>query len=209
MARWPAPYRCKKRLSKNVGPVRASYIQKSLTMHTVSVAKKLKETALISEFKIAMEGIGPSLAYKWAKSIGVKTISIQSAGVLGLKLRKELIKAQTNKRFILQKKARSTIVIGTDVPSLCEIDIINAIVALNQKELVIGPAYDGGYWLMGLSGSLVKPVTTLFFNGIKWGSSSVLEETLSKAKVQGIKYELLQYKNDLDNIKDLSPWYEI
>ncbi len=207
MARWPAPNRCKKRLSQSIGAVQAASIQKHLTFHTISVAKRLEKKGLV-ELKVAIDGIGIKLAQKWGRKMGIKTISQQSNGSLGLRLRKEVIKTQTSKRGVHQRKKKATILIGTDLPTLCELDIIKAIEKLQTYELVIGPADDGGYWLIGLAGNLLKPVSALIFDGIKWGSNSVLESTIAKAKQKGIKYELLQYQNDLDYLKDFSPWHE-
>ena len=207
MARWPAPNRCKTRLSKSIGSVRAAAIQKHLNFHTISVAKRLEQKGLI-ELKISIDGIGPKRADKWGKNIGIQEISIQSIGCLGLRMRKEVLKVQKSKRVISQRAKRTTILIGTDLPTLCEFDIIKAIQKLKTNDLVLGPANDGGYWLIGLAGNRLEPLTAIVFDGIKWGSNSVLDSTISKAKMKGIKYELLKCKNDLDQLIDISPWYE-
>ncbi len=207
MTRWPAPNRCKSRLSKSIGSVRAAAIQKHLNFHTIAVAKKLEKKGLI-KLKIAIDGIGPKLAKQWGKNIGIQEISIQAIGCLGLRLRKEVLKAQTSRKLTHQTAKSTTILIGSDLPTLCELDIIQAIQKLKTNELVLGPANDGGYWLIGLAGRLLEPVTTTLFDGIKWGSRSVLDSTIAKAKTKGIKYELLKCQNDLDQLKDISPWFE-
>ena len=72
--------------------------------------------------------------------------------------------------------------------------------------MVLGPSSDGGYWLIGFSNKLLNPLSSWPFSGINWGSKQVLEKTIRLATVNQIDYQLLQTKNDLDNISDLSPW---
>ena len=72
--------------------------------------------------------------------------------------------------------------------------------------MVLGPSNDGGYWLIGLSTKLLNPLFTWPFSDINWGTNQVLQKTLRLATVNQIEFQLLQIKNDLDNLKDLSPW---
>ena len=74
--------------------------------------------------------------------------------------------------------------------------------------MVLGPSNDGGYWLIGLSNKLLNPLCAWPFSGISWGSDKVLKETRRLASLNHIDYQLLQTKNDLDNIMDLSPWLD-
>ena len=74
--------------------------------------------------------------------------------------------------------------------------------------MVLGPSSDGGYWLIGLSTKLINPLPAWIFSGIKWGTDKVLKETIRRAYLNQIDYQLLQTKTDLDNIKDLSPWLD-
>ena len=98
--------------------------------------------------------------------------------------------------------------IGTDLPSISQRDVMQAIQTLNHKEMVLGPSKDGGYWLIGLSNKLLKPLCSWPFSGINWGTDQVLEKTIRLASLHQIDYQLLQTKNDLDNISDLSPWLD-
>ena len=74
--------------------------------------------------------------------------------------------------------------------------------------MVLGPSSDGGYWLIGLSSKLLNPLRAWPFSGISWGTNKVLRETIQFASLNHIDYQLLQTKNDLDNIIDLSPWLD-
>ena len=205
MTRWPAPTRCKKRLSKDIGASRAAAIQRKLIWHTIAVAKSLREKGYL-EIRLAVEGIGSRKISRWASSYGINQAEYQGKGSLGLKMKRQLVLAQ-RKRSFNSKNHREIIFIGTDVPDLCKNDIISALSYLTKNEIVIGPAEDGGYWLIGFSKNILCPVISWPFAGIKWGSSLVLKETLRKAKIEGVRYELIRKKSDIDTLSDLEFWF--
>ncbi len=176
MCRWPAPNRCKTRLAKDIGAFGAAKIQKKLNHHTIAVAKQLSEHDLI-EVKLAVDGIGSKRIAKWAKSEGILQAIDQGTGNLGLKMKRQLVRSQRKKRISLYG-SRNTIIIGTDVPSLCSEDVESAINSLKSNDLVIGPANDGGYWLIGFSKQILSPEISWPFAGISWGTNLVLNETI-------------------------------
>jgi len=204
MTKWPAPNRCKTRLATAIGACQAASIQKRLIIHTISVANNLKRRGLI-EIKIAIAGIGSKKGKRWERQEKIFKTSSQGHGTLGLRMRREVIKVQRKNKFPA-KEGQPTILIGTDLPCLCELDLIKALKKLESNDMVVGPAIDGGYWLLGLSKSLVKPVASWPFTGIPWGSNDVLKETINRARLNGIRYALLNQLNDLDEIIDLTPW---
>ena len=206
MMRWHAIYRCKSRLSKDIGAFKAAKIQEKLTNHTINVAKGLQEEGLV-EIKIAIDGIGIKAAKKWGLLNKVKTVEIQGPGNLGTKMKRQFLKTYSEKTLSHQIR-NPVLLIGTDLPSISHFDLIQAIQILNHKEMVLGPSKDGGYWLIGLSNKLLNPLCAWLFSGISWGSDKVLKETIRLASLKQIDYQLLQTKNDLDNIMDLSPWLD-
>ena len=88
------------------------------------------------------------------------------------------------------------VIIGTDLWDIEMKDINLAFKALESNAGVIGPATDGGYYLLGLS-----EWTTEVFENKKWGTSSVLKDTMQSFKNK--KVVKLDYKNDIDNYTDL------
>ena len=88
------------------------------------------------------------------------------------------------------------IIIGSDVYSLSELIIQQAFHELNYHDVVIGPALDGGYYLLGLKMSYPK-----IFNNKNWGTKSVLKETLHDLKSKSIFF--LNPQNDVDDYDDL------
>jgi len=204
MTKWHAIYRCKSRLSKDIGAFKAAKIQEKLTNHTINVAKEIQKEGL-ADIKVAIDGIGIKAAKKWAALNKIKTVAIQGPGNLGTKMKRLFLK--TNSEKTLCHQIRSPIlIIGSDLPSISHFELIQAIQVLNDKEMVLGPSKDGGYWLIGLSNKLLNPLCTWPFSGISWGTDKVLQETIRLASINQINYQLLQTKNDLDNIVDLSPW---
>ena len=206
MTRWHAVYRCKSRLSKDIGGLKAAKIQEKLTKHTIKVAKRIQIEGL-ADVKVAIDGIGIEAAKKWALMNEIKKVDTQGSGNLGTKMKRQFLKTLAEKT-ISQKIPNSILLIGTDLPTISYFDLIQAIQILKSKEMVIGPSNDGGYWLIGLSSKLLNPLFTWPFSGINWGSDQVLKKTIRLATLNQIDYQLLQTKNDLDNIKDLSPWLD-
>ena len=204
MTRWHAIYRCKSRLSKEIGAIKAAKIQEKLTKHTIQVAKGIQNEGL-ADVKVAIDGIGIKAAKKWALINKIKTIETQGPGNLGTKMKRQFLKTHAEKNTSNQIP-NSILIIGTDLPAISNYDLIQAIQILKNKEMVLGPSNDGGYWLIGLSTKLLNPLCTWPFSGISWGTDQVLQETLRLATVNQIDFQLLQTKNDLDNINDLSPW---
>ena len=204
MTRWPAAYRCKSRLSKDIGAFKAAKIQVSLMNHTINVVKEIQKDGL-ANIKVAIDGIGIKAAKKWAILNKIKTVAIQGSGNLGTKMKRQFLKTNSQKYHSHQIR-NPILLIGTDLPSISRFELIQAIQILNHKDMVLGPSNDGGYWLIGLSNKLLNPLCIWPFAGIRWGTDEVLEKTIQLAYLNQIDYQLLQTKNDLDNIIDLSPW---
>tara|TARA_B100000579_G_scaffold254348_1_gene209290 strand:+ start:330 stop:1061 length:732 start_codon:yes stop_codon:yes gene_type:complete len=206
MTRWHSIYRCKSRLSKEIGAHNAAKIQEKLTIHTINVAQRIQSHGL-ADVRIAIDGIGIQAAKRWALANKIKTVSTQGHGNLGTKMKKQFLKTYSGKSNSNQAP-NSVLLIGTDLPSISHYDLIQALHILNKKEMVLGPSIDGGYWLIGLSNKLINPLLTWPFSGICWGTDEVLQETIRLANLNRIDYQLLQTKNDLDNISDLSAWLD-
>lgn len=90
------------------------------------------------------------------------------------------------------------VIIGTDCPRLGAGIIMNAFACLNSRDVVIGPAEDGGYYLLGMK----QPYSDLF-EKINWSTNTVLKETQMKCTALQLSYYLLPVLNDIDEEKDL------
>lgn len=88
--------------------------------------------------------------------------------------------------------ASRVVVLGSDSPTLDPSIVVSAFLCLDQKDVVIGPSTDGGYYLIGCR----VPVPSVF-EGVEWGSARVFEQTLDRLRGTG------------RSLAVLPPWYDI
>jgi rSAM/selenodomain-associated transferase 1 len=89
------------------------------------------------------------------------------------------------------------VLIGTDCPTLLSQHLNEAFEALNKSDLVLGPATDGGYYLIGMTRR-----SDYLFEGITWSTSQVLSATVNVASQHGLTTTLLQELDDIDTQED-------
>ncbi|MGB5270563.1 MAG: TIGR04282 family arsenosugar biosynthesis glycosyltransferase, partial [Eudoraea sp.] len=95
-----------------------------------------------------------------------------------------------------QKGYQKIIIIGSDIYDLNSETIEAGFNSLENSDFVIGPAADGGYYLLGM-----KTLNKEIFLNKNWGTETVLEDTLNNLNHKKVK--LLQIKNDIDVYEDL------
>ena len=89
------------------------------------------------------------------------------------------------------------IIVGSDCPQLSPKIINDAFGFLDKSDLVLGPTYDGGYYLLG-----IKKMYPFLFSGIKWSTETVLSQTLQKAETHQLHHKLLVKLSDVDYAVD-------
>jgi rSAM/selenodomain-associated transferase 1 len=207
LARWPAPGRCKRRLAAEVGNRRAAAVQARLTGHGLATCRQACAGGGI-ELVLATTGLGLAAARRWGLAQGVERVELQGGGSLGLKLRRQVVRAQ-------RQGIRRLVMVGSDLPQLAAADLAAAFRALAQgSPLVLGPAVDGGYWLIGLGcpppGAPPLAWGRRLFAGaagaIPWGGATVLRQTLAAAEMEELAPTLLAERADLDRPADLRRW---
>ncbi len=144
MAKWHAYGRCKTRLSKDIGKICSAKLQRKMTEHTVSVAKSVEKKGLI-DISLAVSGLGFKKSKRWSTELGIRNFNLQGRGCLGEKMRRQIL---INKK---SNRTKNIIFIGTDLPDLCHMDLLNTLTKLKKNDLVLGPSNDGGYWLIAFS----------------------------------------------------------
>lgn len=188
--RYPVPGRTKTRLTPLLGPVRAADLQKRLIERTIAVAENAVKR-IDGRLIVAFDGKEKHKLKKW---LGPSRSYIKQVdGDLGLRMHLAM-------EASFKKGARKVVLVGTDIPDLQTDHLLEAFEALDQKDLVLGPSRDGGYWLVGLK----YPVD--MFHNIKWGTENVLKDTLALAATKNISWHLLETLNDIDTPEDLSSW---
>lgn len=171
----------KTRLAKTVGEERALQIYKALLKHTFEITqyapcdKKVFYTDFIDEDDL-WNGFQ-------------KYMQIQ--GDLGQKMQAAFAEA-------FQEGYERVVIVGSDCFELTEKDVAQAFAALQSAQVVIGPARDGGYYLLGMTGLIPS-----LFAQKKWSTAEVLPSTLADLAQLGTKPFLLPERNDIDEWEDL------
>ena len=171
----------KTRLAQTIGNENALSIYNQLLLHTMNTTAALKcDLFVFYDTIISDDDI-------WKNTIYNK--KIQVGNDLG-----ERMKNAFQELFNLGYK--NCIIVGSDLFDLQAKHIELAFDKLEKNEVVIGPAEDGGYYLLGFK----KIIPTIFLNK-NWGTKTVLEDTLKDLTTFSI--EFIETLNDIDTIEDL------
>ena len=191
VTRFPHPGRTKTRLIPTLGAEGAAQLQRCMTELLVKRLQGICDrAALVLEVHFA-DG---SLAQMRDWLGNDLTLKPQCAGTLGDRLHWAFQQG-------FCERPQPILMVGSDCPDLSEGHIAQAIAALQQHDVVLGPAHDGGYYLIGLR----QPQPRLFAD-ISWGQSCVLAETMAIATAQELSIALLDPLSDIDRPEDLPLW---
>jgi hypothetical protein len=108
--------------------------------------------------------------------------------------------------------ATKVLIIGSDIPDLSSNHLAAAVAALDSSDVVLGPAADGGYYLLGVTAkTLAKPQVQAggLFQGIAWSSPVVLEQQVAAVECLGLRLAplgVLPVLRDIDTVGDLREW---
>ncbi|MBA4046963.1 MAG: hypothetical protein C0476_00310 [Sphingomonas sp.] len=178
-ARFPTPGHTKTRLHPVLSPDAAAALHARLVARTLA-------TVRASGLPHAVHGTGASAA-RFAEWLGDKVPFVdQGGGDLGERM---------------ARVATPAIIIGADIPDLSADHLHQAAAAVAAGRVVIGPAADGGYYLIGLP----APAEYLF-EEMPWGTDRVLVETLARLGEQAVAPVMLAMLADLDRPEDLARW---
>ncbi|MGH7531116.1 MAG: TIGR04282 family arsenosugar biosynthesis glycosyltransferase [Gemmatimonadales bacterium] len=182
----PVPGHVKTRLAAAIGSRRAAALYRRIAHATVRAAGRGAHQTVVW---YAPPGHG-SVVRAWLEGTGVLRFEPQPAGDLGGRLA-----AMFACHF--QEGAGRVVAIGSDCPGLEPRLIESAFDALGRRDVVLGPAHDGGYYLIGLR----APAAPLF-QGIAWSSSRVFGETVARLRALRLSHQLLPALRDLDTLAD-------
>jgi rSAM/selenodomain-associated transferase 1 len=180
--RYPEPGRAKTRLIPALGAQGAADLHRLLTERTL---EQVRATGLGFEIRVTGRPAG-----EFVRWLGSANVVDQGDGDLGARLERAAAPFPV-------------VFIGADAPDLTARHLCDAADALAGHEAVIGPAYDGGYWLLGLA----RPIPGLF-DEMAWGTDQVLPATLARLQAARAAPFMLPTLADLDRPEDLSRWPE-
>jgi len=187
-SRYPEAGAAKTRLIPVLGPEGAARMQRALTERTVALARRLAAERPLT-LQLSYSG-GETSA--WRKWLGDDLdFRDQGPGNLGERMARTLDRA-------FDRGYRRIVLIGADCPSLTVAALSAAFDTLADHDLVVGPAADGGYYLLGLSRSAPE-----IFLDQPWGRPELLARTLKAADSLNLSYQLLTELADVDRPEDL------
>lgn len=188
MLKAPVPGNVKTRLSPPLTPVEAAGLYRCFIEDVFIKAAGLKGVDLYAF--CAPEGGGGD-ALKGVVPSRVSSFP-QEGKDLGARMRNVF-------KSLFGKGHEKVSIIGTDSPDMPVEYIRGAFTLLDEASLVLGPAVDGGYYLIAMS-ALFETV----FDGISWSTGAVLEQTVEKARQGGIAFRLQPLWHDIDTFEDLA-----
>ncbi len=185
--RWPESGKVKTRIAKTIGNAEACALYKRLAEHTLSTVRQLSENWAPL---VLGTGAAPEWFGEWIG--GDIEIAVQTEGDLGRKLIQGFTDA-------FDAGYPCAVAIGGDCPELALLQYDKALAALREHAVVIGPALDNGYYLVGCRHDVHLP---LLFDDMPWGEETLLEETLLRLRRFDVAYHLLPTLRDVDHEAD-------
>lgn len=189
--RYPQPGTTKTRLIPALGVEGAANLQRQMTEFTLSKVKKFQKSAAIS-FEIRFAGGDLQLMQNW---LGTElNYQLQGNGDLGKRMENSFLNA-------FNQGAQEVVIIGIDCPDVNAQVLAEAFAKIQTCDLLLGPAVDGGYYLIGLK----RAIGELFIN-IDWGTAKVLQQTVDIAEQLNLSVASLRTLADVDRPEDLPIW---
>ena len=191
-AKAPIPGHVKTRLCPPLTPDEAATIHGSFVLDTLE-----RTRAAVSTFRLPVDRY---LACAPSSTLPFFKIMEERQGVSLLDQQGDDLGAKMNGvcETLFARGYGRVVIVGTDVPSLPIIHYRQAFEALAQHDVVLGPAVDGGYYLIGL-----KTPRPELFHDMPWSTGQVLQRTKDKAGTLGLSIGCLSDWRDVDTIDDL------
>lgn len=183
MVKEPRPGRVKTRLARDIGAVPAAWWYRHQCRRLLRRLAGGRRWELVLAVSPDAEGRASRV---WPP--GLSRLP-QGRGDLGARMR----------RLLAQGGGGPVLVVGSDIPGIGPRQIARAFAALGGRDAVIGPAGDGGYWLVGLARPMFRPH---LFRGVRWSGPHALADTL--ASFSGMRVARADMLDDVDTGADLA-----
>jgi rSAM/selenodomain-associated transferase 1 len=188
-ARLPVPGQVKTRLFSELSPVEACAVHEELLLRTAAM---LCGSGL-GAVELWLDAAGESATVNDVLALGADGPFYQLGDDLGARMQQALAAGLT--------RADAVVLVGSDCPGLCKDYLGTAFAALRHTDVVLGPADDGGFVLIGCRRMLAAAL-----DDIPWGTEDVLETTLVRLGHTGLSTQLLAPREDIDTPEDLRRW---
>jgi rSAM/selenodomain-associated transferase 1 len=187
--RAPEPGRVKTRLAAEIGDAAALRVYRRLAEHAVEEARALASDAVVRIHYTPAAGGDAVAAWLGAGPIYLP----QEDADLGTRMRLAFAAA-------FAAGHRRVVIIGSDLPDLTTDVLWEAFRLLESHAVVLGPAADGGYYLLGM-----REMVPGVFDDVPWSTERVLDATLARLRAAGCEPAMLETLRDVDRAADLPP----
>ena len=193
--RYPQAGKVKTRLIKGLGPEGAAKLHSRLTKQVISNLLPLVKNDSVC-LQVSYCGGSKEEIQTWLGSD--LPLKRQQGNDLGERMVRAFEQAW-------ESGAKKVVLIGSDCPGIKPSIIENGLQYLETHDLVLGPAADGGYYLIGLRADVQQcRQYELLFQNISWGTEEVLRQTVQQAEKAKLSFTLLPELHDIDRPEDLA-----
>jgi len=183
MVKEPHPGRVKTRLGRDLGHTRAAWWFRHQTRRLIARLSRDPQWQTVLAVSPDVEGLESRV---WPAHVNRQP---QGAGDLGDRMA----------RIFRSAPAGPVLIVGADIPDITPELIAKAFRALGDHDAVVGPAPDGGFWLVGLKNT--RAVPSQIFANVRWSTESALQDTLATFK--SLRVACIDVLHDVDKIDDL------
>jgi uncharacterized protein len=192
--RFPQVGRCKRRMIPSLGAKGALNIHRQLVSHILNRLTIFLSSHADIDFTIFYYGGSQQQMREWLGSS--HTCQEQQGDNLGERMADALLQSLKN--------GQDTILIGSDCPDIDAATLKESFQALTNNDIVVGPAHDGGYYLIGVAGNLDPAACRKLFEKIPWGTDTVYSRTVAHTENLGLRTHILSKLHDIDTEEDLT-----
>ena len=186
LARRPARGRVKTRLAADIGPGPALALYKRLLARTLRRLGRDRRWTTVIAATPSVEARRPG---SWTRGLPVIA---QEAGDLGVRMAAAMAAMPAGK----------VVLVGSGIPGIARRHVAAAFRALDDHDVVFGPAEDGGFWLVGLA---CRARTLPLFAGVRWSSADTLADAVAGLP-PGVRIARIAMLSDIDDGTDLARW---
>jgi len=195
-ARLPERGAVKTRLAASIGDDNALLLYEAMLF---DLLRRIGDSDAETEVEVLWAPAPTADGASLTRAFGHRSLAMQTGANLG-----DRMAMAFSERFFFHRTMK-IVAIGVDEPSIDRTHIDNALSLLESCEWVIGPALDGGYYLIGCRAAAFDSEV---FADVAWGTSSVFQETLAKIRATGNSVGVLPVRRDIDVIEDLRAYAE-
>jgi len=185
MLKYPEPGRVKTRLAKEMGDHRAAEIYRQIAEVILT-----NTTPADQEYDRIVLYDPQERHHDFEQWLPGNNLGLQQGDDIGERMDNAI-------RELLERGAEKAVLTGADIPALDAAIIAEAFQALDHADIVIGPAADGGYYLIGM-----KERHPAVFKGMLWSTKTVLDETVKAIRRLSLSYAYVTTLSDLDTPDD-------